>query len=134
MMARANGRGEGLHEEEYPQRTRPIRCFWGRATREACMEPATVELLAPYPHLTCEEHARAWVEDLPGQPWEWSDPETYARECEAAVSQRHRSLRDTRERARLPGALRTQACSASPQSGGRQASRYRVRTGAAPLL
>jgi hypothetical protein len=59
-----------ITEEDWPERTRPIRCFQGRATHEPCMEPATVEIMGFDPHVSCEQHARYWLEDGPPEGWE----------------------------------------------------------------
>lgn len=74
--------------------TRPIRCHHFRCTPEPCMEPATVEVLGPYPTLYCEEHARQQLEEGLGERWESLGIEEYARDCEAAVSQLHRWMQD----------------------------------------
>jgi hypothetical protein len=72
------------------EQARPIRCHWGRVTPEPCMEPATVEIVGPTPALLCEEHARQRLaEELP-EGWEDAGPQSYARECEDAVSQLYR--------------------------------------------
>jgi hypothetical protein len=73
-----------------PEEHRPIRCMWGRAMPEPCMEPATMEVLGPEPSLYCEEHARHRLEDIPGEAWEdeyWGGLENYGRSCEEAASQ-----------------------------------------------
>ena len=67
-----------------PEEMRPIRCHWNRVGSKPCMEPATVEVLGPYPTLFCEEHAR--TEENLGERWEQFGAEEYARECEEAAS------------------------------------------------
>jgi hypothetical protein len=67
----------------------PIRCHVGRVTAdEACEEPATVEIRGPVPKLMCAEHARAYLEDMPGERWQdygAEGPVEYARRIEEAA-------------------------------------------------
>ena len=66
----------------------PIRCHVGRAGRYPCEEPATVEIRGPVSKLMCAEHARAYLEDMPGERWQEygaQSPVEYARFCEEAA-------------------------------------------------
>lgn len=80
--------------ENTRETVRPIRCHHFRVTTEPCMEPATVEVLGPYPTLYCEEHARQRLEENIGERWEHVGVEEYARDCEAAASKLRRWMRE----------------------------------------
>jgi hypothetical protein len=73
-----------------PEEIVPIRCGHQRCGDNPCPNPATLEVLGPYPDPMCEEHAREWAAAEHAERWDqpmFGGIEAYIASCEEAYEQ-----------------------------------------------
>jgi hypothetical protein len=75
---------------EMPEEIRPIRCVERRCGDNPCQNPATLEVLGPYPDLLCPEHAQEHAAEAIDERWDqpmFGGIDGYILMCEEAEEQ-----------------------------------------------
>jgi hypothetical protein len=68
-----------------PEEIRPLRCSHARASDEPCENPATHEVVGPFPELYCFDHALERVAQIINERWDQFGLERYIVWCEEAI-------------------------------------------------